>query len=234
FRIDDIEVAFRGDDAHEPPTRLIVLENTHNRCGGTVLPVAYIDQIGELARERGLAFHLDGARVFNAAAALNVPVSEIAAPFDSVTFCLSKGLAAPVGSVLCGSRKFIGKAHRLRKQLGGGMRQAGILAVAGMVALDKMAGRLGEDHVRARRLAEGLADVSGLVLDEGIPHTNMVFMNLAAHIEYPAEKVAAHMHRARGIRIGVTGKRRFRLVLHYQIDDEAVERTVAAFKELLG
>ena len=232
--LEDIEEGIRRGDPHEPFTRLIALENTHNRCGGSVLPLGYTNKVGEFAKERGLALHLDGARVFNAAAALSSSAKELAAPFDSVTFCLSKGLSAPVGSVLCGSTEFIAKAHRLRKQLGGGMRQAGILAAAGIVALDTMVDRLGEDHARARKLAEGLAGVSGLVLDEGTPHTNMIFMDLAEHIEYSAEKVAAHMHKARGIRIGVTGKRRFRLVLHYWIDDEAVERTIAAFKELLG
>ena len=232
--LEDIKSAVRGNDSHEPITSLIALENTQNRCGGSVLPLDYTNQVGEFAKERGIAFHLDGARVFNAAAALSSPAKELAAPFDSVTFCLSKGLSAPVGSVLCGSTEFIAKAHRLRKQLGGGMRQAGILAAAGVVALDTMVERLGEDHAQARKLAEGLASVPGLVLDEGTPHTNMIFMRLAEHIEYPAEKVAAHMHKARGIRIGITGARSFRLVLHYWIDDEDVERTIAAFKELLG
>jgi threonine aldolase len=232
--LDDIEAAIRWDDPHEPRTKLIALENTQNRCGGAVLPLDYTDRVGEFARERGLALHLDGARVFNAAAALASPVKELAAPFDSITFCLSKGLSAPVGSVLCGSNEFIAQAHRLRKQLGGGMRQAGVLAAAGIIALEEMADRLGEDHARAQKLAKGLAGVSGLVLDEGSPHTNMIFMSLAEHIEYPAEKVAAHMHKARGIRIGQTGTRSFRLVMHYWIDDEDVERIIAAFEELLG
>ncbi|MBT3188098.1 MAG: low-specificity L-threonine aldolase [Anaerolineae bacterium] len=232
--LEDIEENIRWNDTHEPVTRLIALENTHNRCGGSVLPLDYTNKVGDFSKEHGISLHLDGARIFNAAAALSSSAKELASPFDSVTFCLSKGLSAPVGSVLCGSREFITKAHRLRKQLGGGMRQAGILAAAGIVALDKMANRLGEDHARAWKLAKGLASVSGLVLDEGTPHTNMIFMNLAEHIEYSADKVAAHMHKAHGIRIGVTGKHRFRMVLHYWIDDEAVEKTVAAFKELLG
>jgi threonine aldolase len=231
--LEDIEAGIRHGDPHEPITRLIALENTHNRCGGSALPLDYTQKVGEFAKERGLALHLDGARVFNAAAALSSTAKDIAEPFDSVTFCLSKGLSAPVGSVICGSREFIAKAHRLRKQLGGGMRQAGILAAAGIVALDTMADRLDEDHARARKLAEGLASVSGLVLDEGSPHTNMIFMNLAKHIEYSAEKVAALMEKAHGIRIGVTGTRRFRLVLHYWITDEDVKRVVDAFDELL-
>ena len=230
----EIEEAIRGNDAHEPPTKLIALENTQNRCGGTVLSMDYVKKVGDLTKERGLAFHLDGARIFNAATALALPAKELASPFDSVTFCLSKGLSAPVGSVLCGSHGFIAKAHRLRKQLGGGMRQAGILASAGIVALSTMVERLGEDHARARKLAEGLARVPGLVLDEGTPHTNMIFMRLADHVEYPTSKIIAHLHKASGIRIGVTGSRSFRLVVHYWIDDEGVERTIDAFKELLG
>ncbi|MCP4139209.1 MAG: low-specificity L-threonine aldolase [Chloroflexi bacterium] len=232
--LEDIEEAVRWDDAHEPVTRLIALENTQNKCGGIVLPQDYLNQVGDFAKERGLALHLDGARLFNAAAASTSSAKELATPFDSLTFCLSKGLSAPVGSVLCGSQEFIQKAHRLRKQLGGGMRQAGILAAAGIIALDEMVDRLGEDHLRARKLAKGLESVSGLILDEGTPHTNMIFMRLAEHIEYPGEKVAAHLHKARGIRISLTGARSFRLVLHYWIDDEDVEKTIAAFKELLG
>lgn len=232
--LEDIASGIRHGDTHEPITRLIALENTHNRCGGSVLPLDYTNEVGEFAKERGIALHLDGARIFNAAAALSATAKELAAPFDSLTFCLSKGLSAPVGSVICGSQEFIRKAHRMRKQLGGGMRQAGILAAAGIVSLDTMVDRLGEDHARARKLAEGLAGVSGILLDAGSPHTNMIFMDLAAHVEYSAEEVALHMHNARGIRIGVTGERRFRIVLHYWISDEDVERVIAAFRELLG
>jgi len=232
--LEDIEAGIRGSDSHDPVTRLIALENTHNRCGGSVLPVEYTNQVGKLAKKHGLSYHLDGARVFNAAAALSVSAKEIAAPFDSITFCLSKGLSAPVGSVLCGSKEFITKAHRMRKQLGGGMRQAGILAAAGIVSLENMTERLGEDHARARKLAEGLAGVSGLILDKGSPHTNMIFMNLADHVEYSTSEVADHVYKTHGIRIGITGKRRYRLVMHYWIDDDAVERTVAGFREYLG
>ena len=230
----DIENAIRRDDAHAPITKLIALENTQNNCGGTVLSQDYINQVGDLAKARGISLHLDGARIFNAVASSTSSAKELASPFDSVTFCLSKGLCAPVGSVLCGSRQFIAKAHRIRKQLGGGMRQAGILASAGIVALDEMVERLGEDHARARTLAKGLAGVSGLILDEGTPHTNMIFMSLAEHVEYPAKKIIAHLHKARGIRIGMAGARSFRLVLHYWIDDADVKRTIAAFEELLG
>ncbi|MBT3322000.1 MAG: low-specificity L-threonine aldolase [Anaerolineae bacterium] len=230
----DIENAIRWEDAHAPVTKLIALENTQNSCGGVTLSQDYIDQVGDLAKERKLALHLDGARIFNAVAASTSSAKELVAPFDSITFCLSKGLSAPVGSVLCGSNEFIAKAHRLRKQLGGGMRQAGILAAAGIIALDEMVERLGEDHARARTLAKGLAGVSGLTLDEGTPQTNMIFMSLAEHIEYSADKVAAHMYRARGIQISLTGSRSFRLVLHNWVDDDDVKRVVDAFEELLG
>lgn len=230
--LDDIEDAIRWDDPHEPVTRLIALENTHNRCGGTYQTVEYTHQVADFAHQRGVKVHLDGARVFNAATALGVNVGKLTAPLDSVTFCLSKGLAAPVGSVLCGSNEFIKKAHRIRKMLGGGMRQAGILAAAGLVALEKMVPRLGEDHVRARKLAEGLRQNRGLVLDEGTPATNMIFMNLADEVTMSAEELSKKL-KERGILVGVTGARRFRLVTHYHIDDEALERVVEAFEDCL-
>jgi len=231
--LDDIKAAIRADDPHQPITRLIALENTHNRCGGTVQSVEYTRQVTEFAHERGLKIHLDGARVFNAAAALGVPVRELTAPVDSVTFCLSKGLSAPVGSVLCGSKEFIKQAHRARKLLGGGMRQVGVLAAAGIVALEKMAPRLGEDHIRARTLAEGLSEMRGLVLDAGTPATNMIFMNLADDVSMSAEEVSEKMKKY-GVLVGVSGARRFRLVLHFWIDDEGVEKTVAAFNNVLS
>lgn len=229
---EDIRAAIRGDDAHFPPTRLITLENTHNRCGGAPLSVEYTRSIGELAAEHGLILHLDGARIFNAAAALGVSPAELAAPVDSLTFCLSKGLCAPVGSVICGSQEFIRKAHRIRKQLGGGMRQAGILAAAGIVALEKVVPRLAEDHQRARNLASGLAALPGVVLDPGTPQSNMVYLTLGNGITHDAREVAGLL-KEKGVLVGVTGKRRFRLVTHYWIDDKAVQQTVAAFEEVL-
>jgi threonine aldolase len=231
--LNDIEGAIRADDPHQPITRLIALENTHNRCGGTVQSVEYTRQVVEFAHARGLKVHLDGARVFNAAAALGVNVRELTAAVDSVTFCLSKGLSAPVGSVLCGDREFIKKAHRIRKMLGGGMRQAGVLAAAGIVALEKMVPRLGEDHVRARTLAEGLSENRGLVLDRGTPATNMVFMNLAEDVPMSADEVAEKM-KERGVLVGVSGARRFRLVTHCWIDDDGVDKAVAAFGGVLS
>ncbi|GAB4521821.1 MAG: low-specificity L-threonine aldolase [Anaerolineales bacterium] len=231
--LEDIRAAIRSDDIHFPPSRLLTLENTHNRCGGVALSAEYTRAASDLAHEYGLAVHLDGARLFNAAAALGCSAADLAAPVDSVTFCLSKGLCAPVGSVLCGSADFIHQARRIRKQLGGGMRQAGILAAAGLIALEKMSTRLEEDHQRAQRLARALGHLPGIVLDPGTPHTNMVYLSLDTTVPAGARQIADDL-RARGILIGVVGERRFRLVTHYWIDDQAVEATVAAFKVTLA
>lgn len=227
--LEDIEAAIRPDDPHDPISRLICLENTHNRCGGTYQTPDYMNRVSEFAHGRGLSVHLDGARIFNAAAVQGIKAKELAGPVDSVTFCLSKGLCAPVGSVLCGSKEFIRKAHRLRKMLGGGMRQAGILAAAGIVALETMIGRLSEDHARARTLADGLKQVPGLVLDPKVPATNMVFLSLIPEVKSDTSEVIEELKR-RGILAGVTGQRSFRLVVHYWIDDIGVEKTVAAFR----
>jgi threonine aldolase len=230
--LEDVAAAIRSDDPHEPVTRLVCLENTHNGCGGVVQPPEYIRQVAEFAHGRGLSVHLDGARIFNAAAALGVPASQLAGPADSVTFCLSKGLCAPVGSVLCGSHAFIAKAQRLRKMLGGGMRQAGILAAAGIVGLEQMTGRLVEDHARAKRLAAGLGQLDGLKLAPGTPATNMIFFSLADQVRFSTrefiEKLKEH-----AVLIGDTGERSYRLVTHYWFADADVERTLAAFKQVL-
>ena len=230
--LEDIQAAIRGDDPHFPITRLITLENTHNRCGGVVLSVEYTRAVAELAFQRRLAVHLDGARLFNAAIALGVEAKELTKPIDSVTFCLSKALCAPVGSVLCGSRAFITRAHRIRKQLGGGMRQAGVLAAAGIVALETMIERLAEDHERARKLADGLARIPGLAIDAR-PATNMVFISLAEDTAPLTASQVVERLAERGVKIGKAGHNTFRLVTHYWIDDEAVERAVAAFGEVL-
>lgn len=230
--LDDIQAAIHPDDAHYPVTRLIAIENTHNRCGGAALSVSYTQQVADLAHRNHLKLHIDGARIFNAAVALGVPAKALAAPADSVTFCLSKGLCAPVGSVLCGSKAFIQRAHRVRKMVGGGMRQAGVLAAAGIVALEKMVDRLAEDHARAQKLAQGLQQLPGMVMDPGTPHTNMVYCSLAPEVPFDAAQAVERLKQM-GVRVGQVGKRRFRLVTHYWIDDVAVERTVAAFAALL-
>jgi threonine aldolase len=231
--IDDILAAIRPDDAHQPVSRLICLENTHNRCGGVSLSAPYTAEIGQLARQHNLRLHIDGARIFNASVDQGAPARELSAPADSITFCLSKGLSAPVGSVLCGTRDFIVRAHRIRKQLGGGMRQAGILAAAGIVALESMIQRLEEDHRRAKLLAQGLAEISGLVLDPKTPQTNMVFLSLAEEVPFSANEIAAKLAQEM-VRVGVTGSRRFRLVTHYWIDDLGVQRAIEAFKNVLS
>jgi threonine aldolase len=231
--LEEIRDAIRPDDVHHPVTRLISLENTHNRCGGVPLSVEYTAAVGDLAHEYDLKVHLDGARIFNAAVALNCSPAALTAPVDSVTFCLSKGLCAPVGSVLCGSKEFIARAHRIRKQLGGGMRQGGIIAAAGIVALNKMVDHLADDHRRAKKLAEGLALIPGLEIDPGSPYTNMVFLTISQDIESlnadtVAERLAEH-----GVLVGVTGWRHFRLVTHYWIDDEDVDHAISAFGAVL-
>ncbi len=228
----DVVHAIRPDDPHDPITRLVCLENTHNRCGGTVQTAEYTRSISRLAHDHGLKVHLDGARIFNAAAALGLPARELAEPVDSVTFCLSKGLSAPVGSVLCGDRAFIEKARRARKLLGGGMRQAGVLAAAGIVALEKMTGRLVEDHARARKLADGLRKNDCIVLDEGTPATNMVFFNLAPHARLTAPEICKKLEKE-GILVSPSGERRFRLVTHCWINDAGVDRAAAAFEAVL-
>ncbi len=229
----DIRGAIRPDDIHQPPTRLIVLENTHNRCGGVVLSPEYTHQVRALADEHGLLMHLDGARIFNAAVALDVPASDLAADFDSVTFCLSKGLCAPVGSVICGSEAFIRKTRRIRKQLGGGMRQAGILAAAGIVALEQMVDRLEEDHCRASALAQGLAVIPGIEPDTATPPTNMVFASLAQGMPLSAAEVVARLKEL-GVLVGAVGERRFRMVTHYWIDDAGVDQAIRAFGKVLA
>jgi threonine aldolase len=231
--LEDIEQAIRPDDPHDPISRLICLENTHNRCGGTYQTPAYVRRVVEFAHEHGLKVHVDGARIFNAAVAQGVSARELVAGVDSVTFCLSKGLCAPVGSVLCGSRQFIRQAQRVRKMLGGGMRQAGVLAAAGIVALQNMVNRLGEDHARARRLAEGLRANRWLrVAGEG-PATNMVFFHLAEEVPFSAKEITDRL-KARGVLVGAVGPRQFRAVTHYWVSDEGVERAISAFAEVLA
>jgi len=231
--IEEVRQNIRSDDPHYPTTRLLCLENTHNRCGGVALSLEYTKAIGELAQEFGLKLHLDGARIFNAAVANNVTASQLAEPADSVTFCLSKGLCAPVGSVICGNRGFINTAHRIRKQLGGGMRQAGIIGAAGIIALESMTERLVEDHIRAKRLAQGLGDIPGLIIDPGSPYTNMVFLTLGQELaNNPASRIAELLANE-GVLVGAVGQNRFRLVTHYWIDDEAVDTTVAVFNEIV-
>ena len=231
LRLEDIRAAIQPDDQHRTVTKLVCIENTQNVCGGVVLGVEYTRAVGQLAKENGLKFHIDGARIFNAAAALGVDVKELVAPADSVMFCLSKGLVAPVGSMLVGSQEFIARAHRLRKMLGGGMRQVGVLAAAGLVSLEKMTVRLKDDHARAKHLYEALKQVSGLRL-EALPSSNMVYFKLAEHITLTEKQICDAM-KERGVLVDWSGLREFRLVTHYWLDDAGVEKTAKAFAEVL-
>ncbi|KPL78237.1 threonine aldolase [Ornatilinea apprima] len=232
--LEDIRLAVRdANNPHYPTSRLIVLENTHNRCGGVAVPVEFMLAVKEIADANGLKMHLDGARIFNAETELGVAAAELAQPFDSVTFCLSKGLCAPVGSVLCGSKPFIQQALRLRKMLGGGMRQAGILAAAGIIALEKMTLRLGEDHRRAAELGDLLASVDGLRVEKKAHATNMVFVNLDESIQGSAGEIAGRL-KSLGVLASPTGARQFRLVLHYWISDADVKATAQAFRQALS
>jgi threonine aldolase len=223
--LEDIRKAVRNDNSHFPITRVVTVENTHNRCGGASLSAEYTQSVADFAHEHGLKFHIDGARIFNAAVDQGTDVRELSSSADSITFCLSKGLSGPVGSVLCGSREFIRGAHRARKQLGGGMRQAGILAAAGIVALDQMTDRLGEDHKRAEELWKGLSKISGDSIELEPQHTNMVYFRLADDLPITVEEFLNGL-RKRGLLVGNVGERRFRLVTHCWIDDQAVSQAV--------
>jgi threonine aldolase len=232
LRLEDIEDAIRPDDIHAPRTRLVCLENTQNICGGVPLTVEYTRQAADLAHRHGLKLHIDGARLFNAAAVLGVPVSDLASPADSVQFCLSKGLCAPVGSMLVGPKDFIAEARRYRKQVGGGMRQAGILAAAGIIALEKMPALLVEDHRRAARLAEELGRIPAIRLIYGMPRTNMVYIEIKLKPGQNCERITAEMEK-RGIWLMSEHPGQFRLVTHYWVSDEDIDTVVTAFQEIL-
>lgn len=231
MRLEDIEGAIRGNNVHFPRTRLICLENTHNRCYGSALTSEYIDSVSALAKERGLSVHLDGARIFNAAVALGIDVKELTANVDSLSFCLSKGLSAPVGSVVCGSSEFIAEARRARKVLGGGMRQAGVIAAAGITALQEMVDRLAEDHENARRLAEGLAPIGGLSIEPAKVQTNIIYFELDEERMTPTELVA-ELNKT-GVKLLAVGNRRLRAVTHYGISTEDIDLTVKALGEVM-
>jgi threonine aldolase len=218
----DIEANIKPDDAHYAVTRLLALENT---WGGKVLPLSYIEAATTLARSRGLATHLDGARLFNAAVASNTPALQIASHFDSVSVCFSKGLGAPVGSALCGSRALIARAHRTRKMLGGGMRQAGVLAAAAAHALEHHVARLADDHANARRLAEGLQGLPGVKVEP--PQTNILFLDMD-----PA-RTAGAVARLRQAGLLCTGLYRLRLVTHLDVSTEDIDRAITILRATL-
>ena len=223
----EIEAAIKPDDAHFARTRLLALENT---WGGKVLPQTYVQQAADLAHARGLATHLDGARLFNAAVAsggdARVSARQLAEPFDTVSVCFSKGLGAPVGSALCGPKELIARAHRVRKMLGGGMRQAGVLAAAVLHALDHHIDRLAEDHANARRLAEGLQGLPGVQCE--MPQTNIVFVDVAP------DRAHGVVDRARAQGVLCTGLYRLRLVTHLDVSRPDVDRAIDVMRAALA
>lgn len=240
--LSDIEAAIKPDDAHFARTRMLALENT---LGGKLLPFDFVQQATSLAKSRGLMRHLDGARLFNAAVAQAAQAADqkaaptaqaaiaearrIAQCFDSVSVCLSKGLGAPVGSVLCGSREFIARAHRIRKMAGGGMRQAGVLAAAGTYALNHHVARLADDHALAQRLASGLQGVEGLQVEP--PHTNIVFVDLVGAAKARSADLMPYL-KAHGIL--ATGLYRLRFVTHLDVDAVGVDRAISVIREFFS
>jgi threonine aldolase len=231
--LDDLDAAYHDlEDPQRAVPGVLCLETTHCLCGGVPLDLDYLARVAELGRRRGTPVHLDGARIFNAALAQGVDVRDIAAHADSVALCLSKGLAAPVGSLVAGSGDLVSRVRRLRKMVGGGMRQAGILAAAGLFALDEMVGRLAEDHDNARRLARGLARLPGVEVDTETPATNIVFFRLAAADRGVQEFLDALA--ARGVLLAELGRGRIRAVTHYGIEPRDVDRAVSAVREVMA
>ena len=227
LNLGDIDRAIRDKDIHYPETTLLCLENTHNRCGGTVLTTDYTDEVCNLAHTRGLKVHLDGARIFNAAIALGVPACTLAQNSDSVSLCLSKGLSAPVGSLLCGNKDFIERARKFRKMLGGGMRQAGIIAAAGIVALETMVDRLAEDHSNARRLAQGLAGIKGIKMAQDDISTNIVMFDLSP--ELSVVEFVEGLEEV-GVKIVQLDGELLRAVTHYMVSSSDIDEALTRIK----
>jgi threonine aldolase len=228
--IEDLEKAIRTKNIHNPPSALLCLENTHNRCGGAVLDADYISAAAGLAHRYGLRVHIDGARIFNAAVALKMPASELVKDADSVSFCLSKGLSAPVGSLVCSNHEFIDRARKYRKMVGGGMRQAGVLAAAGLVALRTMIDRLSEDHENARRLADGLRQIVGLIVAETVP-TNIVLFSLPPTV---SGDVFVKEMSNRGVKLSPRGGRQFRAVTHRMVTSDDIDEALRRIDACLG
>ena len=232
LRWDQILKEIRPLGPHRAPTGLIALENTHNMAGGSVMPLDVTREICDGAHDLGLKVHLDGARIFNAAMALGVDVKALSADADTLTFCLSKGLAAPIGSVVCGDRAFIAEARRARKVVGGGMRQAGVIAAAGIVALERMVDRLAEDHANARALAAGLAEIPGLQVDEVPMRTNIIYFEITRP-EVDAAHLVARLEES-GVRMGAVGRQRIRAVLNYHVTAADVPATLDVMRAALA
>ncbi len=232
YEASQVEGAIRAEDVHLPVTRLIIVENTHNRGGGSVFPLAKILEIREIAARSGLKMHMDGARLWNACVASGISPAEYARPFDSVSVCLSKGLGCPVGSLIAGSKDFIRRVRRFRKMIGGGMRQAGFLAAAGIYALDHHVGRLEEDHRKAQKLARGLAGAPYVRIRPEEVETNILFFDISRP-EWTAQQVTADC-RKRGLLIHPTGKTRVRCVTHLNVSFEEIDRALEIFHEVMA
>jgi len=230
MQVEDIEKAIRPENIHYPKTALICLENTHNRAGGTVTPVEHMRDIYEMAHRHNIPVHLDGARIFNAAIYLGVPAKEIAKYADSVQFCLSKGLCAPVGSLLVGSEDFIKKARKYRKMLGGGLRQSGFLAAAGIVALTEMVDRLAEDHENARVLAEGLANIKGIDINMETVQTNIIVFSIEG-LGINGDRFASMLY-DRGIKANGSPDYGMRFVTHKDVTREDIQTVLKAVQEI--
>jgi len=229
--LNEVRTLIRTPDIHSPRTAVICLENTHNRCCGAAIPASHTAAVAEIARDAGLALHIDGARIFNAAIALETTAADLAREADSIMFCLSKGLSAPIGSLVCGSGDFVLKARKARKMVGGGMRQVGVIAAAGIVALDEMVDRLAEDHANARALAEGLASIPGIVIDPSTVETNIVIFGVEG---FEAARLSSRLRESGVLSSGFRG--RIRMVTHHGIErshvDEALERVREAVTSL--
>jgi threonine aldolase len=231
FHADQVEAAVRADDPHFPVSRLVVVENTHNRGGGSVFPLENIRQIRKVADRKGLRMHMDGARLWNACVASGISPAEYAAPFDSISVCLSKGLGCPAGSLVVGSRDFVKRVHRFRKMVGGGMRQIGFLAAAGIYALDRHIGRMEEDHRKAKKLAQGLAQIRNLLIQPEEVETNILFFDVSP-AERTAQEVTAAL-RERRVRVHPTAKTRIRCVTHLDISFPDIDRALETIEEVM-
>ena len=222
FDLNELELVIRGDDIHVPRTKMVVIENTHNRCSGAVIGLDHIKEISKLARSRDMKVHIDGARIFNAALALGVTPDKLVENADTITFCLSKGLSCPIGSIVCGSKETILEVRRNRKMLGGGMRQAGIFAAAGVVALDTMVDRMSEDHNNAKTLAQGIAEIDGLQVEPNMIKTNIVIVEVLAK---PITKFISDL-KEKGLLVSHADTNRVRLVTHYGIEESDISKTL--------
>ena len=228
----DIVAAIRYQNDHFPPTKLICLENTHNLCNGSPLEKDYISNVVEIAKSNSLKVHVDGARIFNASAALGVSPSDLNEGIDSVSFCLSKGLSAPIGSLLCGSKNFIKKARRIRKALGGGMRQGGIVAAAGKYALEHMVSRISEDHRLARKLAEGLSNVNFIYLNPKDIRTNIIYFKFKS--DRYSEQMLLDTMKKKGILFLESSPGKFRMVTHSCVNENDIDYTIKELVKFLG